>query len=280
VCIARQIQDNEKLRRAKMPCVKKVGRIFFGFLLLVLGGAFLWRARAPRESGWQTIAPGVEMRALSVQSGSTLGGASQIIALRTAPQRVKIRQGSLLEAGKWREKHNAIAVTNGGYFDPDNKSLGLRVCDGKKKGALHPANWGVFFISKSKSGVLRARILHTRDFKREYSRPGDSRLGGITQAVQCGPRLVVGGKTTDLKPQIARRTGIGIQSDGKIVLAVSDGALAFDDWARLWRSKNGLNCPDALNLDGGGSTQLSLKTNKKSLAVSGAWPVPDVVLIR
>ena len=151
----------------------------------------------------------------------------------------------------------------------------MRVCDGEKKSSLHPADWGVFFISENRSGVLRAHILHTREFKREYSR-----LEGITQAMQCGPRLVVHGKTTDLKPQTARRTGLGIQSDGKIVVAVSDGALSFDEWAKLWQSENGLHCPDALNLDGGGSTQLSLQTDKKSLSVSGAWPIPDVVVIR
>jgi uncharacterized protein YigE (DUF2233 family) len=275
LCASRAKFKTTKNTRAKMPCVKNGARFLFVFLLLVLGGAFLWRTRAPRESGWQTIAPGVEMRTLSVGGGSTLGGASQIIALRTAPQRVKIRQGTLLEAGKWREKHKAIAVVNGGYFDPDNKSLGLRVCEGEKKSSLHPADWGVFFISKNRAGKLQARILHTRDFKREYSQ-----LRGIAQAVQCGPRLVVSGKTTDLKPQIARRTGIGIQDDGKIILAISDGALAFDDWAKIWQSKNGLHCRDALNLDGGGSTQLSVKTKEKSLAVSGAWPIPDVVLIR
>lgn len=259
-----------------MPCVKKAARNFLCiFLLLIVSGAFLWRARAPRESGWKTIAPGVEMRTLIVQSGSTLGGAAQIIALRAAPQRLKIRRGALLEAVKWREKYKAVAVVNGGYFDPDNKSLGLRICDGKKKGALHPANWGVFFVSKNRAGKLQAHILHTRDFKREYSR-----LDGITQAVQCGPRLVVNGKTTDLKPQIARRTGIGIQGDGKVILAISDSALAFDAWAKLWQSKKGLNCPDALNLDGGGSTQLSVQTRKRSLVVPGMWPIPDVVVIQ
>ena len=80
-----------------MPYVKKGARIFFGVLallvlaLLVAGGALWWRARAPRASDWQTVAPGVEMRTLSVGAGSTLqntlGGASQIIALRTSPAR-------------------------------------------------------------------------------------------------------------------------------------------------------------------------------------------------
>jgi uncharacterized protein YigE (DUF2233 family) len=269
-----------------MPCVKKVARVFVGlFVLLIIGGALWWRARVPRESGWQTIAPGVELRTFSVGAGSTLGGVSQIIALRTTPSHLKIRQGALLEASKWRDKYNAVAVVNGGYFDPQNKSLGLRVCDGEKKSALHPADWGVFYISENRSGVLQARILHTRDFKRkfpqrEYSRSKISRSGSITQAIQCGPRLVVNGKTTDLKPQVARRTGLGIQSDGKIVVAVCDGTLSFDTWARIWQSKDGLHCPDALNLDGGGSTQLSLQTEKKSLSVSGAWPVPDILLIR
>ena len=245
-------------------------RVFFGLAIILLIAFGVWQLRAKTETRWHTIAPGVEMRTLSVGGGSTLGGATEIIALRTTPSHLKILKGETRDASAWREDEKSLAVINGGFFDPKGKTLGLRVCDGAKKGDLHNADWGVFFIRKGKAGVL-----HTRDFKKKYTS-----YVNISQAVQCGPRLVVDGKTTDLKPQTARRTGIGIQRDGKIIVAISDGALPFDDWANLWAKSDGLNCRDALNLDGGGSTQISIKTKKKSLEVSGLWPVPDVVAIR
>lgn len=245
-------------------------RVLFGLTVIFVAAFGAWQLRAKTVTRWHTIAPGVEMRRLSVGGGSTLGGTTDVIALRTTPSRLKILKGETREAVAWREDEKSLAVINGGFFDPKGKTLGLRVSDGQKKGNLHDANWGVFFIRKGKAGVL-----HTRDFKKKYTS-----YVNISQAVQCGPRLVVNGKTTDLKPQTARRTGIGIQRDGKIILAISEGALPFDVWANLWAKSDGLNCRDALNLDGGGSTQISIKTKKKSLEVSGLWPVPDVVAIR
>lgn len=242
---------------------------WLAIFLLVCIGVFAWRLRARPVSRWQKLAPDLELRTLKVRAANALSGEVEVIALRTLPSRLRVVRGSTLEASEWLKTEKVRAVINGGYFGEDGKSLGLRVCDEEQFGRLHRANWGVFFIQNGK-----AQILHTRDFAREHET-----LKGITQAVQCGPRLVVNGRTTDLKPQVARRTAVGIQSDGKIILAISQGELSFQEWAKLWAAKDGLNCPDALNMDGGGSTQLALKTPNKSLEVTGAWPVPDAIAI-
>ena len=214
------------------------------------------------------------MRTLSVRSQSAFGGTVEVVAIRTSAARLRVAQASARDVSQWRKDRKAVAVINGGFFDPAGKPLGLRVSDGTKKNSLHNADWGVFFLRRDRAGVLRPQVMHTRDFKRQHAS-----LKGISQAIQCGPRLVVAGKTTDLKPQTARRSGIGIQRDGKVVIAVADGGLPFADLAQLWAKSSGLNCRDALNLDGGGSTQLSLQTSKKSLEIFGAWPVPDVITI-
>lgn len=246
-------------------------RRFFLFLILfIVVGVFAWRLRGRGGAQWQRLAPDLELCELPVRSTNTLTGEVQVIALRTLPSRLHMMRGDTLEASEWRSRTKARVVINGGYFGKDGKSLGLRVCDGKKYGSLHAANWGVFFIEDG-----QAKVQHTRDFAKEHKT-----MRGITQAVQCGPRLVVNGHTTDLKPQTALRTGLGIQRDGKVIIAISNGVLTFAEWANLWKSKDGLNCPNALNLDGGGSTQISLKTPKKSLEVTGSWPVPDVVVIQ
>jgi hypothetical protein len=239
-------------------------------ILLAALGATAWRLRARSFSPWQRLAPDLELRVLHVRAAGTLSGEVRVVALRTRPSRIRIVRGDTLEAGEWRSRENARAVINGGYFGENGKSLGLRISDGRRFGGLHPANWGVFFIADGK-----ARVLHTRDFTKQHKS-----LKGITQAVQCGPRLVVNGRVTDLKPQTARRSALGIQRDGRIVLAVSEGVLSFQEWAQLWAREDGLDCRDALNLDGGGSTQISLKTPKRSLEISGSWPVPDAVAIQ
>lgn len=223
----------------------------------------MWRVARHQSSAraeWKRIAPGVEICVLRI-------GEAKVVALRAAPNRLKVLGGATLTAAQWRHKLGAVAVVNGGFFDESGRSLGLRVTNGRKISKLRAANWGVFWVRGGK-----AKIQHTRDF--------DAAASGVDEAVQCGPRLVVAGKTTDLKPQWARRTGIGIARDGRVVLAICDRSVSFQEWANVWASRRDLDCVDALNLDGGPSTQLSLRTKGKRAEVEGGWPVPDAVALR
>jgi exopolysaccharide biosynthesis protein len=234
--------------------------------IAAVGGAKWWGKSQWQARGgavWTEIAPGVHMRRLRAQDESN---AVPVVALRAAPSRLHIGTGSLLDAAGWRRMMSAVAAVNGGFFDPEGHSLGLRVAKGQRISRLRQADWGVFFVRDG-----RAQIVHTRAFTSRR---------GVSEAVQCGPRLVVNGRPVQLKEQWARRTGIGVQGDGHVVIAVADGPLSFRGWASLWAGKNGLNCPDALNLDGGGSTQLSLRTSKHALEISGHVPVPDAVVIK
>ncbi len=231
------------------------------------------------EAAWKHIAPGVEMRRWNAADE---GGTVAVVALRTAPSRIRIAAGATLDAAAWRQKSGAVAALNGGFFDPTGRSLGLRVARGRRLHPLRAADWGVFLVRAGRSGEKRAssgqaRIVHTRDFKSRR---------GVTEAIQCGPRLVVNGRPLRLKPQWARRTGIGVRRDGRVVVAVADGAMSFRAWAALWAARDGLNCRDALNLDGGGSTQMSLRPARavartaQPVEIGGAWPVPDAVIIQ
>lgn len=87
--------------------------------------------------------------------------------------------------------------------------------------------------------------------------------------VGCGPRLVENGRVhvtaseeefpSDIRVGRAPRTAVGVTKDGHYLLAVVDGrqshsvGLTLTDWARLL-VKFGVQ--DAINLDGGGSTDL------------------------
>ena len=230
-------------------------------------GALCWwglaRFSASGDQTWRRLdASGVEMRVLTRK---TAFSSVSIKAFRAAPSRVRLGTKDYLRASQWLKKSGARVVVNGGYFDGQGRPMGLRVTRGQRQKGLRKANWGVFWIAKG-----RARISHTKDFA-PATRP--------LEAIQCGPRLVVKGRVTDLKEQWGRRTGMGIDRQGRVVLAVSDGELTLREWAKIFADPNGLNCPDALNLDGGGSTQLAVK-GRDDLAIDGAWAVPDVVEIR
>lgn len=238
------------------------------YLLLALTGLTACRLDAGKPAVWTQIATGLEIRDLEVPSG--VGEPIKVVALRTSPRHIHVALGQTLTAQLWREHEKSLAAVNGGFFDTNGHSLGLRVSNGRALGRLRTSDWGVFFITNG-----HAYIQHTREFAQQHKS-----MRHIRHAVQCGPRLVVDGKPTKVKEQWARRIGIGIQRDGSVIVALSSSAMSLQDWANLWARSSGLNCRDALNLDGGGSTQLSLKTATRNLEMRGSWPVPDAVIIR
>ncbi len=236
--------------------------------ILGLGAAALfgfWGAlhlRASADSPWHTLRNGVQARELA---RSSRGFSVSIHAFRAPASAFRVAGRHYLSAADWLRQTRARVVVNGGYFDGLGRPMGLRAGRNTAPSKLRRADWGVFWI---KNGV--AHLCHTRDF------PANARPD---EAVQCGPRLVVGGRPTDLKPQWARRTGVGIDRRGRVVLAVCDGELSLDEWAKVWASPSGLDCPDALNMDGGPSTQLAVR-GEPSLTVEGGWPVPDVLAFK
>jgi uncharacterized protein YigE (DUF2233 family) len=152
------------------------------------------------------------------------------------------------------EAGRLLFATNAGMFDPALKPVGLYVEQGRELvhantrsgyGNFHMKPNGVFYIS-----VDRAAVAETRAFLMQ--RPQ------ADLATQSGPMLVINGR---LHPRFDRhstslkaRDGVGVRVDGKVIFAVSQGDVSFDAFARLFR--DGLNCPNALFLDGGSAPSL------------------------
>jgi uncharacterized protein YigE (DUF2233 family) len=113
-------------------------------------------------------------------------------------------------------------------------------------GNFHMKPNGVFYIS----GDGAAAVAETRAFLKQRPR--------AALATQSGPMLVIDGR---LHPRFDRastslkaRNGVGVRADGKVMFAISQGEVSFDAFARLFR--DGLNCPNALFLDGGSASSL------------------------
>ncbi len=150
-----------------------------------------------------------------------------------------------------------VAVVNGGFFDGNGRSLGLRMTHGAAAVPLRShVDWGVFSVA-----ARRARIVHSRDFVAEP---------GIQAAIQVGPRIVIDGVVPRLKPQVARRTAVAIDSDGKrLTLVIVDDAV---DATTLGSRLAALGFRSALLLDGGPSTQIAVGIGPPPPAPHGAVP--------
>lgn len=232
--------------------------------LAAAGGA----ARAAEP--WREIAPGLEHRTLEIPADA--GGRVDGHAFRADPRRVRVEVLDARRADRPRAtarellaESGALVAVNGGFFDEDGAPLGLVVSDRVVRNPLRRVDWGVFAM---RGGA--ASIVHTREY---IASPE------VQAAVQVGPRLVVGGRPTPLKPQTSRRSAVCVHADGRVTLLVT-GAVEASDLARFLAAAvagGGLGCTDALNLDGGPSTQLSARAGEFSLDVGGGWPVPNAV---
>ena len=234
--------------------------LFFATGAACLWGVWHFRSRA--DSPWHSLPNGLQSRTLHLRSRFS---PVSVEAFRAPASAFRVAGNDYLTAPQWLRKTRARVVVNGGYFDGSGHPMGLRAGKNTSGSKLRRADWGVFWV---KNGV--AHLSHTRDFPASLA---------PDEAIQCGPRLVVGGKVTKLKPQWARRTGVGVDRQGRVVIAVSNGDLSLDEWARLWASPSGLGCTDALNMDGGPSTQLAVRGSGE-LDVPGGWPVPDVLAFK
>jgi Phosphodiester glycosidase len=159
----------------------------------------------------------------------------------------------------------AIVAINASFFDADGRAMGLAVDEGRVMAGSKRRSWGAILIDDRK-----ARIVLGAEIKDDHAH----RL-----VVQGIPRLVVAGKVQPLKPQVAERTAVCAMGSA-VVFVVSTKAetTRFARFLAAPPDQGGLGCQDALNLDGGPSTQLVVKLPALTLSVPGGWGVPNALV--
>jgi uncharacterized protein YigE (DUF2233 family) len=242
-------------------------RIFATLLLICLG----LQTRAA-DSAWQTLRPGLSYRQLTPPNAFPW---SKIHVFRIAPnshqlQIAVVPAGASSNVRSLAQKHQALIAMNGGFFNPNFKPIGLRISEGKQLSSLKKTSWfGVFYLREGKPYVVSVR-----DYVPDPA---------INFAIESGPRLVIKGEIPHLKAGFADRTALGIDRHGAIILLVSEHALiGTQQLAELMAAspqEGGLDCLDALNLDGGGSSQLYANIGGFERHVSGLTDIADALLV-
>jgi exopolysaccharide biosynthesis protein len=225
----------------------------------------------PPSKSWKIMDEGFEVRSMQFQ-GLPFQSPFKIRALRVELDRFAVRVIDTRDFGVSRmdvktmaQKAQAVAAINGGFFFPDYKPLGLLIVDGRETNPLRKADWGVFLVQNNVP-----KIVHTKEFLPDKN---------ISQAIQVGPRLVVGGRELTLKKQIARRSAVGITYKNQVILANTEETEAYaQDLARIFwlpEDDGGLGCRDALTLDGGPSAQMYVEYKSLKIDIPGKWSVPS-----
>src|SRR6266508_569141 len=213
-------------------------------LLLSTSAASPWKAE---RLGFVAVAPGIAHATFQVSPGDAepFSGHAFKIDLDVAELRL-VPAGSPSSRRTVEEivaPYPAVVAINASFFDKEGRAMGLAVDEGRPIAGGKRQSWGALVVQ------------------------------GI-------PRLVVGGKVQGLKSQFAERTAVC--ADGSVVILVVSTKTETVSFARFLADpseKGGLGCVDALNLDGGPSTQLVVKLPALALLLPGGWGVPNALVV-
>jgi hypothetical protein len=203
---------------------------------------------------WEQLADGLEASHFQVSSSGLL--ASSAVAVRASNSSYVPRTIRASEYG-WKKASaqmlckasGAIACINSNFFDEQGKPLGVVISRGIQHNKVHNGGGtltGVFFATSESVGVV-----HRSLFSAEK----------VLEAAQAGPRLISEGAPVVGVKDSASATNISlvcIEREKRVVLmrvslAMFGGSLRELQTVLL---RPELGCVEALNFDGGGSSQL------------------------
>jgi len=231
------------------------------------------------DSGnWRAIQKGVEYRKLAFERSEP----SSTLELKLLRLDAKIIAAKILTAADFQlksanaktfvEKSGAFAAINANYFDDKGRALAYLKTGTQEINrnlSKHALYTGVFAVHDA-----TPMVLHRDDFQ-------PAQAG---EALQAGPLLLNHGAPVDIMSGLgryARRAVIGVDKEGRIIVGVTDaviGGLGFAELQELFsNAKWQLNTPGLLNLDGGGSAQLYIKSGKFEEFVAGTAEVPVAI---
>jgi uncharacterized protein YigE (DUF2233 family) len=277
-----------RLPPQQVPCQHGLWAIVLITSLALLLFVFLGTPREKKGSeysnrsfSWQEVAAGFSVGRYELGSETKLLK-SEVLLVRIDPVKYSIQAVLASEIGlpitdlrTLTLAAKGFAGINSHFFDQSGKPLGLLVRNGKKLNKMHRGGkllTGVFLLKDNKPSIV------SRDSFAEK----EAQL-----ALQAGPIVIVNGEAVRLKVPVSssRRSGVAVTKQGEVILYAT--LLRFPG-ASLQQIQQmlldpALDVKDALNLDGGGSSQLFIKKNKAladDTLISGGDPVPVGLIVK
>jgi hypothetical protein len=206
------------------------------------------------QISWETLAEGLEETHFQLTSGGILS--SSAVAVRADMARFSPR---VIRAAEYNWKKasaqalckaaGASVCINSNFFDEQGKPLGIVISRGIQHQKIHNGGGtltGIFFVTASGAGIT-----HRGNFSAEK----------VLEAAQAGPRLISEGAPVVGVKESSSATNLSLVCIDKkqqvilmrVSLAMFGGS--FSEIQSLLQRPE-LSCAEALNLDGGGSSQL------------------------
>jgi uncharacterized protein YigE (DUF2233 family) len=225
------------------------------------------------DTGWQRVDTAMELRTMRLAAGAT-SDAATIVRFDPATYRVRVKY-DVQNAGtvrEWYEALRPLAVINGGYFDTNGRATALVVFDGIRRGVSYEGFGGMVAINAQ--GDFELRSLSQQPY--DENEP-------LQQAMQSAPMLIQpGGELAAIEDDDvdrSRRSVIARDRSGRILLIVSRSpTFTLRELAQALHDSD-LEIDAALNLDGGRSTGLYLRTDAVDVAIDSFERVPLVLVV-
>lgn len=245
------------------------------FLIYTLFFALVKPSYTFAHTQWQKLLPGLDYSKLTPGKINPWGS---VHVFRIDPDLfsfnlalAKDYQVPASNVAQLAKKTNALLTINGGFFTPQLQPLGLRVNNNEILNPLKKISWlGVFYLQQNKPSIVAQN-----QFQYHHH---------INFAIQGGPRLIVDGQIPLLKPGFAERTAIGITHAHQVIIVITENTpLTTTQLAEIMlksEENDGLACQEALNLDGGHSTQLYAQIGDFVLDIPGFSAITDAIYIK
>jgi hypothetical protein len=219
----------------------------------VLATAHGTAAEGDPTVSWQPLGPDIEQANTSLNPDSLFS--SSVVMVRSSLSRFKLQVIKASDFGWKRAPVRALcraagatACVNSNFFDEQGKALGLVISRGIVHQKIHKGGGtltGVLFVTPKSVGLAH----------RDAFSPV-----GVVEATQAGPRvisestIVPGLKESSFRTNLS---GVCLDRNGRVVLyRVTSGVFgaSLPLLQRLLLSPS-VQCAEALNFDGGGSSQ-------------------------
>jgi exopolysaccharide biosynthesis protein len=209
---------------------------------------------APPHVSWSEIKSGLETAHVTLHDGTVFS--SSIVLVRATPARYAIRAIRATQFGWQRasvkalcKAAKAVACINSNFFDEQGRALGLVISRGIIHNKVH------------QGGGTLTGILYATDKEIRIAHRAAFSFNGVLEAVQAGPRLLASGLAVEgLKDSApsSNLSGVCLDTQSRTVLFRVTSGVFGGSLHSLQKTLllPGIGCTDALNFDGGGSSQL------------------------
>jgi uncharacterized protein YigE (DUF2233 family) len=208
---------------------------------------------------WEHLSPGLEEARFQLPGNSILN--PSFVVIRASQQNFRVQVIRAAEYGSRRstvrslcKSSGASVCINSNFFDEQGKPLGLVISRGILHQKIHNGGGtltGILYVTADRVGVA-----HRSGFASQ----------GVLEATQAGPRLISqGAPVVGLRDSssTSNLSLICIDKEGRILLARVALAMFGGSLQEIQRTlmRPEIGCQEALNFDGGGSSQLFVSGN-------------------